>query len=67
MDPAGLMFVALGALALCGVGFDWDWFMITRKSRRFIELYGRGAARMVYAGLGIGLIVLGVLISAGVT
>ncbi len=66
MNPTGLLIVAIGAFALSGAGFDWDWFMENRKARFFVSIFGRTGARVFYALLGAGLVVLGVLIAAGV-
>ena len=66
MNPIGFLFVALGVFTALAAALDWEWFMGDRKARYFVRLFGRGGARMFYALLGIGLIVLGALLAAGV-
>ena len=66
MNPIGLLFVALGVFTALAAALDWEWWMGGRKARFFVVLFGRGGARMFYALLGIGLIVLGALLAAGV-
>jgi hypothetical protein len=66
MNPIGLLFVALGVFTALAAALDWEWFMEDRKARFFVRLFGRGGARMFYAFLGFGLIVLGALLAARV-
>ena len=66
MNPAGLLFVLIGAVALGGAIFEWSWFMDGRKARAMTSLMGRKAARGLYAVLGSALIVLGLLLALGV-
>jgi hypothetical protein len=66
MNPIGLIFVAIGVFALCGAGFDWEWFMNHRKARFFTSIFGRTGARIFYGLLGVGFVVLGVLFAIGV-
>jgi hypothetical protein len=66
MDLGGLLFVAIGLFALSGAGFNWDWFMNHRKARLFSSIFGRSGARFFYGLLGVGLIVLGILMMAGI-
>jgi len=66
MNPAGLLLVACGVLAICGAGYDWEWFMNHHKARFFIAIFGRKGARTFYRILGAGLMIPGVLITAGI-
>ena len=66
MNPIGLLFVALGVFTALAAALDWDWFMEDRKARFIVRLFGRGGARMLYALLGFGFIVLGAFVAAGV-
>jgi len=66
MNPFGLIFVAAGLFSICGAVFDWDFFINNHKARLFVFLFGRTGARIVYAVLGIALMVLGILITLGI-
>lgn len=66
MNPFGLIIVAAGLFSICGAGFDWDFFINSRKARLFVMLFGRTGARIVYAVLGLFLAVLGVLLTLGI-
>ncbi len=66
MNPVGLVLIAGGAFALCGAGFNWDWFMDHPKARFFSGIFGRTGARLFYGLLGVGLVVLGGLFVIGV-
>ncbi len=66
MNLFGLVFVAAGAFALCGAGFDWDWFMNARKARVFVSMLGRNGARVFYGLLGAALVIAGLLVVVGV-
>ena len=66
MNPIGFLFVALGVSTALAAALDWDWFMEDRKARFLVRLFGRGGARMFYALLGFGFIVLGAFVAAGV-
>lgn len=66
MNPMGLFLVAFGGFALCGAGFNWDWFMMHRKARFMTAILTRTGARIFYALLGIALIVFGVLVALGI-
>ncbi len=65
MDPTGLIFVAIGAFAVCGAGFDWDFFMNNRKAQFMSAILTRTGARIFYGLLGSGLFVFGVLMAFG--
>jgi hypothetical protein len=58
----GLLLIAAGSFGACGGIFDWEFFMASRKARRFVFLLGRTGARFTYgvlggviAGIGLGL------------
>jgi hypothetical protein len=51
---------------MAGAALDWDWFMNHRKAQRLVRLFGRGGARGIYAALGAGLLVAGVLMGLGI-
>ena len=40
----------------------WDWFFNSRKARFWVNMIGRGGARVFYAGLGAFIIAMGTLI-----
>ncbi len=65
MKSVGLIFVAIGLFALCGAGFDWEWFMNHRKARFLTAIFGRTGTRIVYGILGGGLVVFGFLVALG--
>jgi hypothetical protein len=51
---------AAGAFAVVAAWRDWDWFMEGRKARVWVQLLGRNGARVLYALIGAGLLVLAV-------
>ena len=63
MNWFGLFFVAVGVFAICGGGFDWEWFMNGRKARFFVAVLSRPGARIFYCILGLGLVTLGTLMT----
>ena len=66
MNPAGLIFVALGIFALSGSIFDWEFFMNSRKVRFLAKFLTRTGARIFYGLLGSGFIVVGILTAMGI-
>ncbi|MEX2559513.1 MAG: immunity 17 family protein [Pirellulales bacterium] len=66
MNPLGLALVALGAFTITGAVMDWNWFMEYRTGRMWIGILGRGGTRILYGLLGIGIMLVGVLLAAGV-
>ena len=66
MNPVGLLIVAAGIFSICGAAFDWDFFIHSRKARFFVSTFGRTGARVFYAVLGLGIVILGALITTGV-
>jgi len=66
MNPVGLLIVAGGLFGMAGGIFDWEWFMNHRKARFMCTILTRTGARIFYVVLGLGLVVLGTLITMGV-
>lgn len=66
MNLWGLFLVAAGLFSVTGAVLDWEWFMNSRKARFMSVLLSRNGARIFYAILGVGIIVVGVLIAIGV-
>ena len=68
MPPSimGSLFIAIGLFAICGAGFNWDWFLNHRKARFFVAVFKRTGARIFYLLLGGGLVTLGALLALGV-
>jgi hypothetical protein len=66
MNPVGLILVAAGIFSICGAAFDWDFFINSRKARFFVSTFGRTGARVFYGVLGLVIVVLGTLITAGI-
>jgi hypothetical protein len=62
----GWVFAGVGAFSIAGAVKDWDWFMLSRRSRWMVSLFGRKAARAVYGVLGVGILVTGVLVALGI-
>ncbi len=61
----GWVLIAAGLFSICGAASDWDWFMNSRKAALFVTLFHRTGARVVYALIGIGISVVGVLAVMG--
>jgi hypothetical protein len=61
----GAVAIALGIGGLIGAIANWDPYYRLHKVRWIEKVGGRWCARLVYAVLGIGLIVLGVAIAMG--
>lgn len=61
----GWFLAALGAFAICGAAFNWEWYMNHWKVRFFVRLFGRTGARVFYGLLGTALVVVGVLMAMG--
>jgi hypothetical protein len=62
----GWILVACGVFAICGAGFDWEFFMNNRKAQFFVRLFGRTGTRIFYGFLGSAIVVVGVLIVTGI-
>ncbi len=66
LNAMGLFFIVVGLIAICGAGYDWDWFMNHRKTRFFVAVFKRTGARVFYMLLGGGMATVGVLLMLGV-
>lgn len=62
----GWAIAAAGLFSAAGAALDRDWFMNHRKAQRLVRLFGLGGARGIYAALGAGLLVAGVLMGLGI-
>jgi len=67
VDPVigGVFAIGAGAFSVICAAADFDWFMNNRKAAFFVAMFGRNGARVFYVVLGLGLIGLGVGLSAG--
>jgi len=62
----GLLIMAGGVFtAGCGI-FNWEWAMANRRARLLSTMITRSGARVVYAVVGVGMIIVGALMTAGV-
>ena len=66
MNPVGLLIVAAGLFGVAGGIFNWEWFMNHHKARFMCTILTRTGARIFYVVLGLGLVVLGILITMGI-
>jgi len=62
----GLVLCGMGVFSICGAVFDWDFFMESRKARFWVNIVGRNGARVGYVVLGLGVAMLGLLITIGI-
>jgi len=65
-EPLALLLVLGGLFAIAGSVLDWEWFMSSRKARVFVNLLGRGGARVFYCLLGLAVAIIGLLVTFGV-
>jgi len=66
VNSIGLL-VVVGGLFTAGCGiFDWEWVMTSRRARFLSQLITRTGARAFYAVVGVGMIVVGTLMTIGV-
>jgi hypothetical protein len=56
-----LFFVLAGAFTMSGGLFNWNWFMLSRRARLIVRIFGRGGARIFYVVLGVAILGLGLL------
>ena len=49
-----------GLFTIVAAANDWEWFMASSRARPLVGAFGRDGARLVYAALGLALIVGGV-------
>jgi len=61
----GSVAIALGAFVASAAIFNWDWYYQLRKPQWVESLWGRTTARIIFAIVGLGLIVLGGVIAIG--
>ena len=61
----GAVAMILGGVCLAAAVFNWPWYFELHKSRWIERLCGRVGARIFFALIGIGLIVLGGAIALG--
>ena len=66
MVCGGLFLAAAGLFSIAGAVMNWNWFMLNRRARLFVTLFGRGGARVAYVIIGLVLIGMGVLVALGV-
>ena len=66
MNFMGLFLVAGGIFSIVCAAMDFDWFMNHPKARFMSSILSRNGARAFYIGLGLLLVVIGGLITAGV-
>lgn len=57
-----VLFVSCGAFCIWGAASDNDFFMNSRKARRWVAIVGRNGARIFYIILGVFIIVLGLAV-----
>jgi hypothetical protein len=62
----GILMVLVGLFAMAGSAFNWNWYWERRRMRIWVDLLGRPAARVVFGILGLAVLVVGVLVTAGV-
>jgi hypothetical protein len=62
----GILILLAGLFAMAGGILNWNWFMNNRRARIFVNVLGRGGARVFYVGLGLLLAVMGLLAMLGV-
>jgi hypothetical protein len=56
-----LLFVLVGLFTMSGGLFNWNWFMLSRRARLIVRIFGRGGARVCYVVLGAAIFVLGLV------
>ncbi|MCI0358717.1 MAG: hypothetical protein L0211_09570 [Planctomycetaceae bacterium] len=61
----GTVAIIFGLFLMAGAALDAPWLMTLAKPRMLADSIGKPAARLVFAALGIGLIVLGIAIARG--
>jgi hypothetical protein len=62
---AAVTCLVIGVLTVLGAIMDWDWIMNNRRSRLAVKGLGRKGARVLYAGLGVIIALLGVIVLIG--
>ncbi|HEY5931003.1 MAG TPA: immunity 17 family protein [Burkholderiales bacterium] len=59
--PVSLFAWLVGVFVIAAAMLDWNWFFEHPKAKFFVDHFGRGGARVFYAGLGCALIILGIV------
>ena len=62
----GVLMAAAGLFVLAGSLFNWDWYWERRRTRVWVDLFGRTGARLFYGVVGLAVLVWGSLMVAGV-
>lgn len=57
----GIVLMLCGAFVVVCCVFNFEWYFNTRKARRFVNLVGRTAARIVYGVVGFLFVVVGLM------
>ena len=69
MNPSdvfvGTLATLIGGLVFSSALMNWDWFFQLRKAKFLDDRWGRTRSRLLFAGIGIGLIGLGIAIACG--
>jgi hypothetical protein len=61
----GILFTAIGVFSLVSALCDWNWFFQSHNASFFVRTFGRRGARVFYALLGAGIIVVGLMMALG--
>jgi uncharacterized membrane protein YidH (DUF202 family) len=61
----GLMVFGIGVFAIAGAYYNWDWFMKMTRHLNMLDIFSRSVSRILYAILGLILVILGVLAMLG--
>ena len=60
MNGSEIVLILIGIFGIAGAGFNWDWFMESRKARFITKMFGgRTGARIFYLVIGVGFVLLG--------
>ena len=62
----GYLLVAAGLFVMAGSLFNWNWYWERRRTQVWVDLLGRTGARVLYALLGLAVVVGGALLAGGV-
>lgn len=62
----GAVAIAIGSVVMLAAVFNWQWYYDLQKARWVESFFGRKGARLVFALLGLSLIVLGSAIAIGI-
>jgi len=56
-----LFFIVAGVFTTSGGILNWNWFMLSRRARLIVRIFGRGGARVFYVVLGVAILGLGLV------